>query len=122
MRRRRLLLVGLGAVVLPACGLFVWVMSPTPGVSRENFLRIRKGMTLSEVEAILGEPGKRAGYRGLSTGWSREKVLILITVDETKCVRDGMHRDYAYPETDEWGFRELQEEGFLDRLCRLLRL
>jgi hypothetical protein len=37
--------------------LLVWLTCPQPGVTERNFYRLRKGMTLRDVEAILGEPG-----------------------------------------------------------------
>jgi hypothetical protein len=55
MRRRKLLVVLAGLVVLVAVG----VVALWPGqshVTEENFSRIRKGSTDSEVEKILGEP------------------------------------------------------------------
>jgi hypothetical protein len=71
MRRRRLLLVVGAVALLGVAGfvLLVWLMSPTPtpgvttptpapvpGVTLENFLRLRKGMSTRDVEALLGKP------------------------------------------------------------------
>jgi hypothetical protein len=44
-----LLLAGAGALLLTAHG-------PRPRLTAENYGRIRPGMTLAEVEAILGAP------------------------------------------------------------------
>jgi hypothetical protein len=64
MRRRRLLL----SLLLPALGLFVVLAMPafappevrpppsTPGVTRENYERIRPGMTEAQVNAIFSQP------------------------------------------------------------------
>jgi hypothetical protein len=58
VRRRRLLLVALVAAGLAAA--FFWLQLPRPGVTRANFERLEEGMTLEEVETILGRPG--VGY------------------------------------------------------------
>lgn len=60
MRRRRLLLV-VGAVVLLGMAGFVlllWLTSqaPAPGITWDNFRRLRMGMSVGDVEALLGEP------------------------------------------------------------------
>jgi hypothetical protein len=54
-RRRRLLL---GAGVLAAAGLLgaYGLMPPKPGVTRANCERIREGMTVPQVEHLLGGP------------------------------------------------------------------
>ena len=57
MRRRTLLvaLVGL-AVVVAAGAVALW---PRPErITRENFARLKFGMSRAEVEAILGSPGE----------------------------------------------------------------
>ena len=56
-RRRRLLLFGLGAAAaVLAGGVFLRAQLPRPGVTVANYQRIRDGMTVAEVEAILGGP------------------------------------------------------------------
>jgi hypothetical protein len=55
MTRRRLVLIGLVAVlVLIGLGL-LW---PATAITRENAARIQVGMTLAEVEALLGGPDR----------------------------------------------------------------
>ena len=54
MGRRRLL--GALALVGLAAGLVVWLMPPRPGITRDNYERLRAAMTLAEVEAVLGGP------------------------------------------------------------------
>jgi hypothetical protein len=63
MRRRKLLAAVVGLAVLVAVGVFaLW---PQAGrVTRENYQRIRIGMTLAEVETILGPPGDYRSGRG----------------------------------------------------------
>jgi hypothetical protein len=57
---RRVYLLGVG-LVLVALGLAFtdWALSLQPGVTEANFRRIRVGMTMAEVAAILGQPGPR---------------------------------------------------------------
>ena len=55
MRRRNLLAVLTGLVVLAAGGA-VLLWPPEERIARANYDRIEKGMTLSEMEAIPGPP------------------------------------------------------------------
>jgi hypothetical protein len=56
MRRRKLRqMVAVGLVVLAAGTFVLWPR--TDRVSRENYDRIKEGMTLAEATTILGEPG-----------------------------------------------------------------
>jgi hypothetical protein len=56
--RKKLLLGGGLVVALVAIVLFRWAVlhRPSPGVTRENFLRLHKGMREEDIEAILGPP------------------------------------------------------------------
>jgi hypothetical protein len=58
MTRRRLLLFALPAalVLLGACA---WVVWPCASITQENAERIQSGMTLAEVEVILGGPARQ---------------------------------------------------------------
>jgi hypothetical protein len=69
--RRRLLVFGLLASLL-ALGAFwllwpLWQPESASEISTENAARIRTGMTLAEVEAILGGPPRRVGNGGPPT-------------------------------------------------------
>jgi hypothetical protein len=57
MTRRRMLLFGLLATVT-GIGLGAWMLSPRPPstITRVSAAKITEGMTLAEVEAILGGP------------------------------------------------------------------
>jgi hypothetical protein len=58
MRRRTLLVALVGLAVVAAVGVFVAGPSPEPSlVTRENFDRIKGGMSRVDVAAILGPPG-----------------------------------------------------------------
>ena len=57
--RRRLLLFGLLAGLL-ALGTGVWLLWPRPSaITSENAAKIQVGMTLAEVEVILGARARR---------------------------------------------------------------
>jgi hypothetical protein len=56
-RTRRLLLFGLPAGLVAAM-LAVWLLWPRTAITRENAERIAVGMTLAEVEQILGGPAR----------------------------------------------------------------
>jgi hypothetical protein len=74
-RRRLLLLVGL--ILLPATGALIWGLTrPNPQLDREHYDQIIDGMTLAEVEAIIGTPpgnyggqGPNAYYTQACHGW-----------------------------------------------------
>jgi hypothetical protein len=60
MRRKRLLLwafVAVGTLVFGLPAVVVWT-SPRPGVTHENYRRITYGMTLAEVQGLLGGEGE----------------------------------------------------------------
>ena len=57
MRRRKLLVVLVGLVVVAAGAVVLWPQpQPSSRITRENFDRIKVGMSRTEVEAILGPP------------------------------------------------------------------
>jgi outer membrane protein assembly factor BamE (lipoprotein component of BamABCDE complex) len=58
MARRRALLFGL-LVAVVVLGVSAWATWPRPSaITPENAARIEKGMTLAEVEGILGGPAR----------------------------------------------------------------
>jgi hypothetical protein len=57
-RRRRLLLLGLLAVVTVAVLVALRLLWPPTAITRENAEKIRERMTLAKVEAILGGPAR----------------------------------------------------------------
>jgi hypothetical protein len=112
MRRRKLLAVIAGLAVL-ALGAFV--MWPRPDrITRENYDFINEGMTLAEVEAILGPPGDHTTgdteanpfgdwrswrspttiveFDGFSCGcWIADTVAIYVNFDDTGHVMTKYH-------------------------------
>jgi hypothetical protein len=56
-RTRHLLLFGLPAVLV-AVALAAWLLWPRTAITRENAARIQDGMSLAEVESLLGGPAR----------------------------------------------------------------
>ncbi len=121
MRRRRLLLV-VGAVAMAGVGGFFLFLSPspvpTPGVTWDNFRRLRQGMSASYVKALLGEPSSVQGTLGC---WWGDEVVIDISFEG-----DRLAVGVAYP-VGPYGRPELSApiqivpiESFLDRIRRWL--
>jgi hypothetical protein len=69
MTRRRLLLFGLLAAVT---GLGGWLLWPRSAITRENAAKIQIGMTLAEVEAILGGPARDDSTGPFEGEWPRD--------------------------------------------------
>jgi hypothetical protein len=56
---RFIYLLGVGlALIGLALAVTAWVIGPTPGVTEANSRRIQEGMTMKEVEVILGGSGQ----------------------------------------------------------------
>jgi hypothetical protein len=77
MRRRKLLAaLAVGLAVLAAAAL--WPRTPRgERVTRDNYDRLREGMSRAEVEAILGSPGD---YRTGPSTLSQESTFFIIEV------------------------------------------
>jgi hypothetical protein len=101
MRRPTLLVALAGLAVVVAVGVVVlWPRQNR--ITQENFDRIREGMSLAEVEAILGPPGDyRTGptayeevgpteeYDPTRMEWWTDTLLIDIDFDETGPLERG---------------------------------
>jgi hypothetical protein len=59
-RSRRLVLFGLPAG-LAVLAFAAWLLWPRTAITRENAAKIQQGMTLAEVQAVLGEPADPRG-------------------------------------------------------------
>jgi hypothetical protein len=65
MRPKRTITVGLIAVVLAGLAV-VWLLPRTPKITEEQFDKIQVGMTLAEVEAVLGcRPGNHTCHHAV---------------------------------------------------------
>src|SRR4051794_40059365 len=83
---RRLAWVGVAlCLVALALGVTVRLLEPPPGVTEANVRRIRLGMTLAEVEAVLGQPPDSCEAETeevWSATWSGEEGDVDVTFDE----------------------------------------
>jgi hypothetical protein len=63
MQNRRRLLLLAGLILFPATGSLIWVLTrPNPQMDRDHYDQIKDGMTLAQVEAIIGTtPGNYGG-------------------------------------------------------------
>ena len=76
---RGVYLLGVGlALVALALAFTDWALSLRYGVTEENFQRIREGMTLQEVESILGRAGDQ--LPGWAYVWEGANWRILVGV------------------------------------------
>ena len=90
MTLRRLLLFGVPAVVV-ALAMMVVCQLPWPleTVTYENARRIRKGMTLGEVETILGGPARNARTATNQwRTWDARQFSVGVELDENHRVKD----------------------------------
>jgi hypothetical protein len=126
MRRRKLLLGAVAVALLGVVGfsLFLWLATPTPGVTWENFRRLRAGMSARDVERLLGQPleVEEAGRCTIRL-WQGEKVKISLTFEE-----DVLGSGEAFPpQSPRYGLMigpvehmRPAEESLLDRIRRWL--
>jgi hypothetical protein len=109
MSRRRRILLSVAAVA--ACLGLAWavvaMLSPRLGVTQANFNRIEFGMTLAEVEAILGKPPdffsgplSNGGTVHMWTLPSGSKGTVMLSKGERVFAK-------LWPEADETIFRRI---------------
>ncbi len=95
MNRRYAITIA-SVVAVPLLGAVAWLLWPESAVTPENARRIQRGMTLTEVEDILGGPacddrwGPASGHLGGDVEW-REWRTLSVRVFVT--FRDGQVRD-----------------------------
>jgi hypothetical protein len=87
---RRVFVLGVALALLALTfALTDWWLGRQPCVTEANFKRIREGMTMQEVEAILGAPGDRmAGPGVLYWRWQGESGTAVVGFDGTGKVRE----------------------------------
>jgi len=109
-----LLSLGIAAVGL-GLAFTDWMLSLRPGVTEANLKQVRAGMTLQEVEALLGCPGVRACRTANSTStsedyyWENEEGRAWISIGS-----DGR------VETAGWTSLDRARPGPLDRFLAWL--
>ena len=113
MSRRRLLSGFVAVALLGVAGfaLLTWLMKPTPGVTWENFRRLRSGMSARDVTALLGE---RHGVYNQIAWWRSEEVVIelIFMVDKLTSGKAFPARQDYIAGTGEKHVR--RDESFLD--------
>jgi hypothetical protein len=123
MRKRRTLLAAGAVLCFGIVGWHLpWSTPPKPGVTRENFQRLHKGMADDAVQSILGAAGeysvglmKRNPWLAYVREWRGQEVAILVAFDSDGLVLEGGL-------VDSQDHRELlpDNESLLDHLRRLL--
>jgi hypothetical protein len=117
-RTRRLLLLGPPAT-LAAIALAALLLWPSTAITRANAARIKAGMTLAEVEAILGGPARNESGlpdRFIAVTRRREDKCWVTSRDIVIVVFDDAGRVIQHSEFPMHG------GGFLDMLRRWLGL
>ncbi len=122
MTRRRVLLLGSVAIVA-AMAVAMWAVWPRPSaITEENAAKIQQGMTLAEVEAILGGPA-----RDETGGAEASLYVIMILGDEREWIAPGIAINIRFDGDNRValvhrGATLTLDGSFLDRVCRWLHL
>jgi len=117
MRRKQLLLwsfIAVGAVALGLLTLVV-LISPRPGVTRENYRHITYGMTLAEVQELLGSEGEEVDPMGNTfvRTWHGDGLTVYVSFQDGRVTQRAWIKDGQ-------GESEAPPEPFPARLLRLL--
>jgi hypothetical protein len=113
MTKLRLSLIGILPICIAMTLGVLMLLPPRPGVTKANSDRIQKGMTLAEVERILGgegfrgEGGDRAQFDTCSVWETDDGSIALVGFTDGGVVHL------------EW---QESNESILDKICRWLRL
>ena len=110
--RCRLAMIGL-IVLAPVTALAGWWLIPENRVTSENHERIRKGITLTQVEEILGGPGvaislwdqtgdsDAPGYSGIRM-WSAGGCTILVVIEGDHVVDSTVDSPTLWERASDW--------------------
>jgi hypothetical protein len=98
---RRVYLLGVGLALVAGAFLLTDALLRRPGVTEVNVRRIRVGMTLAEVEALLGGCGEAIAVNR-EDGDTRECVGVWLWVGPTGAVWVLMDPTGRVVETDWW--------------------
>ena len=97
-RQKFFFLLSLGLVCLGVI-LAVFASRPQSAITRENAARIKMGMTLAEVESILGGPTRdETSGRVVPDDddlWAHGRINILLSISQS-----GWRSDYVYISVD----------------------
>ena len=120
-KKRWILLAGILAACVCLTLAVLALLPPRPGVTLANIERIEKGMTLAEVEKILGGPGKvfdSDPLSHLSIIDSSRTVVVWGRLYEGPCVAVSFDRNTNRVRGKNWE----PQDTFLQRLFNSLRL
>jgi hypothetical protein len=124
--RRCLVLAVVGAAV--ALAVVAWLIRPNPGVTPENYDRLRQGMTIEQVSTILGRPADKTGLECTEFGnllpyhyWREGHTFIGMHFADDGTATYG----YLVTQDERAGAESLKkglgtDESILDRLRRWL--
>jgi hypothetical protein len=122
MTRRRLLLLALPvALALLAVGA-TWLLLPQTAITRANAARIKPGMTLAQVEAILGGPARHEGDSGVliqgvpPLEWETDGLLVCVSFS-----REGFYDPVGSGQVDHCNVHS-REQILLEEFRRWLGL
>jgi hypothetical protein len=87
MQKRWIILGCIAALVLAGLAALVLV-EPRPGLSEDNFRRLRLGMPLERVESILGRASDESPFPGIHH-WKGENIEIRVLFDPDEGVNSG---------------------------------
>jgi hypothetical protein len=132
--RRRVLRWTVVLIALSVTGLTLtpWVIALKPGVSRENLVRLRYGMTLQQVEEFLGGPPHRKSEiaapgpmgpepAGTVVEWHGSSSQVCsLWFDTAGCLQQVNYREQPGAEPEIW--HAPPDIGVFDRLRRWAKL
>jgi hypothetical protein len=111
--RRRVRLIAVAATLIAAAAVSIVLLADRSKVTRANYDRVAVGMSLTEVEALFGEPGRPFhGYPGrnsIAYYWENDNgSFAIVFFDEDKKVLERAR----------W---EDSTQTVFDRIRRLIR-
>jgi hypothetical protein len=119
-RRRLLVMTGAAALLgVAAFVLFLWLTTPAPGITWENFRHLQLGMSANAVQGLLGEPAEALDSSRAKI-WRGEAVVIYLFFDADQRVKDGIaaSQEQDFSTGKAVGLRRY--DSFLDRIRRWL--
>jgi hypothetical protein len=117
--RRRLLLFGLLAA-LAALTIGGWFLLSRSAITYENAHRLKKGMTIAEVEAILGGPAR--DETGLRPVVIHQEGRIHCWFSEALLIRVSLHFDGTVMTVEPLPMEPIRRESLLVMVRRWLHL
>jgi hypothetical protein len=125
MRKRLLWFVGLIVLLTGLGGVtMMWLYSPRPGLTRENAHRFRYGMTIQQMQSLLGSEGIEDEHQGMGgprrweTGEGEEMIQVIAVFDDQGRLMMALLQD-----ADHAGWQQLPlDDSFTDKLRRWLGL